>query len=129
MKIPILALTLLAVPVLSQTPHITTAQEALGFNIGDDYQVANYAQLEAWWKKLAVESHRMKLVDIGLTAEGRHQYMAIISSPENLRNLDRYRQISRRLALAEGLSDDEAHRLASEGKAVVWVDGGLHATE
>ena len=44
----------------------------------------------------------MKLVEIGLTAEGGHQYMAIISSPGNLKNLERYRQISRRLALAEG---------------------------
>ena len=37
-------------------PKITTPTEALGFNLGDDYQVANYTQLEAWWKKLAAES-------------------------------------------------------------------------
>ena len=42
-------------------PKITTPKEALGFNIGDDYQVANYTQLEAYWKKLAAESPRMKL--------------------------------------------------------------------
>src|SRR6476660_2997493 len=55
--------------------------------------------------------------------------MAIITSPDNLKRIDHYREISRRLALAEGLSDDEAHALAKEGKAVVWIDGGLHATE
>ena len=55
--------------------------------------------------------------------------MAIVSSPENLRNLDRYKDIARRLALAEGLTDDQAHALAREGKAVVWIDGGLHANE
>ena len=76
-------------------PKVTSPKEALGFNVGDDYQVANYAQLTAWWKKLATESDRMKLVDIGPTAEGKRQYMAVISSPENIKNLDKYRQISR----------------------------------
>ena len=34
-----------------------------------------------------------------------------------------------RLAKGEGLTDAQAHALAKEGKAVVWFDGGLHATE
>jgi hypothetical protein len=110
-------------------PAITTPREALGFNLGDDYHVANYTQLEAYWKKLAAESNRMKLVDIGKTAEGRPQYMAIISSPENIQHLQRYKEISSRLAHAEGLGDGDAHALAREGKAIVWIDGGLHATE
>ena len=109
--------------------HITTPMEALGFNLGDDYRVANYTQLDAYWKKMATESDRMKLVDIGLTSEGRHQWMAIITSPENLKKLDYYRDISSKLAHAEGLTDEQAHALAKEGKAVVWIDGGLHASE
>jgi hypothetical protein len=108
---------------------ITTPKESIGFNLGDDYKMASYTQLEVFWKKLASESDRMKLVDIGLTSEGRHQYMAIISSPENLKKLGHYEEIARKLALAKGLTDDEAHQLAREGKAVVWIDGGLHATE
>lgn len=91
--------------------------------------MASYTQLEAYWTKLASESDRMKLVDIGPTAEGRKQYMAIISSPENMKNLSHYEEISRRLALAKGLTDDQAHGLAKEGKAIVWIDGGLHASE
>ena len=80
-------------------PKITTPKEALGFNLGDDYQVANYTQLEAYWKKLASESPRMKLESIGKTEEGRDQWMAIISSPENIRNLAKYKEIARKLAL------------------------------
>jgi hypothetical protein len=56
-------------------------------------------------------------------------YMAIITSPGNHRRLERFREISGRLALAEGLTDQQARELAAEGKAVVWIDGGLHATE
>jgi hypothetical protein len=55
--------------------------------------------------------------------------MAIVSSPENLQHLDRYKEISRRLALGEDLSDGDARRLAEQGKAIVWIDGGLHADE
>ncbi|MGQ9620128.1 MAG: M14 family metallopeptidase [Bacteroidales bacterium] len=113
-------------PLFSQ--EIPSPKEHFGFNIGDDYMLATYTQTEAYFKKLD-ESERAKLVDIGMTEEGRHQYMLIISSPENMKNLERYRDISIRLARAEGLSDDDARRLAEEGRAVVWIDGGLHATE
>jgi len=125
----LLAVVALAASLAIGAPKITTPQEALGFQVGDDYQLANYTQLGSWWKKLAAESDRMKLVSIGQTEEGRPQYMAVITSPANQKRLEHYREISRKLALAEGLTDDQAHALAREGKAVVWIDGGLHASE
>jgi hypothetical protein len=126
-----LTLFLLAVALVraQNATKITTPKEALGFNLGDDYQVANYTQLDAYWHKLASESDRMKLVDIGPTAENRRQYMAVISAPENIKRLNHYKDISRTLALAQGMTDGQARALAHEGKAVVWIDGGLHATE
>jgi len=108
---------------------VTTPKAELGNNIGDDYYLANYTQLMAYWRKLEKESPRLKVVEIGKTAEGRPHLMTIITSPENHRRLDRYRDISARLASAEGLTDEQARALAKEGKAVVWIDGGLHATE
>jgi hypothetical protein len=108
---------------------VTSPKEQFGFNIGDDYQLVNYTQLLAYWKKLDAESDRMTLVNIGRTAEGRPMVMAIITSPRNHGRLGRYKEIARRLALAKGLDDAQARRLAAEGKAVVWIDGGLHATE
>jgi len=126
----LLSAFIFAAAALAQTsPKITTPKQALGFNVGDDYHVANYTQLEAYLKKVAGESSRMKLEDIGLTAEGRHQYMAVITSAENQKKLDRYKNISKRLALAEGLTGEQAHALAREGKAVIFMDFGLHATE
>jgi len=122
--------SLMQVAAAGQTvPVITTPKEAFGFNVGDDYHVANYSQLDAYWHKIATQSDRMKLVDIGPTAEHRRQLMAIITSPATIKNLEHYQQMSQRLAHAEGLTDDEAHALARDGKAVVWIDGGLHASE
>jgi hypothetical protein len=116
-------------PATRAQAHITSPKEQFGFNIGDDYKLANYTQLQQYWHKLDGESDRMKVVEIGKSAEGRPQLMAIISSPANMAKLDHYREISRKLATAEGLTDAEARALAKEGKSVVWIDGGLHATE
>jgi hypothetical protein len=116
-------------PTTPPPSAIPTPKEAFGFNIGDNYQLANYTQTEAYFKKLAAASDRVKLVVIGQTEEGRDQLMLIVSSPANIRNLDRYQAISQQLAHAEGLTPEQAHALAGEGKAVVWIDGGLHATE
>ena len=111
-------------------PKLTTPKEALGgHEPGEDYFLANYDQLAAYWQTLAKQSPRARLISIGKTAEGREQWMMVVSSPANLAKLDRLKEIVKRLGQAKGLSDDEAHKLAAEGKAFVWIDAGLHATE
>jgi hypothetical protein len=112
---------------LAQT--IPTPKSHFGFAIGDNYHLATFTQTEAYLKKIAAVSPRMKLQSIGKTEEGRNQYMVIVSDPANLKNLAKYKSISQKMARAEGISESEASQLAKEGKAVVWIDGGLHATE
>jgi len=109
--------------------QLITPKQQFGFNIGDDYQLINYTQLLAFWKKLATQSDRMTLVNIGTSSEGRPMVMAIITSPKNKPKLDLYKNISRRLALAQGLTEADARKLSQQGKTVVWIDGGLHASE
>jgi hypothetical protein len=116
-------------PATEAKKAVTAPKDFLGSNIGDDYFLANYQQLKAYWERLERESDRVKLVTIGKSEEGRPQLAAIVTSPENHKKLDRYREISRRLALADGVDRDVAKKLASEGKAIIWIDGGLHATE
>ena len=118
-----------AASVARAQTRITSPKEFFGHNIGDDYWLATYDQFIDYWKKIDAESDRMQVVEIGKSAEGRPQLMAIVTSPENFKKLARYKEISRKLALAEGLSESEARALAKEGKSVVWIDGGLHATE
>ncbi|MBZ2178339.1 MAG: peptidase, partial [Acidobacteria bacterium] len=121
------AFALVAIPLAAQ--KLTSPKDHYGFAIGDDYHLTTYKQTEAYFKKLAAESNRLRLVDIGKTEEDRTQYMMIISAPANLAKLARYQDIARRLARAENLTEAEARALAAEGKAVVWIDGGLHSTE
>ncbi|HEX6133131.1 MAG TPA: M14 metallopeptidase family protein [Longimicrobiales bacterium] len=134
MNRPFLAVLLVAVlplpglPAAAQT-RVTTPLEQFGHNFGDDYFLANYQQIADYWRKLDRESDRMVVEQIGTTAEGRPHLMAIVTAPANHARLEHYRRIAQRLARAEGLEPEEARALAREGKAVVWIDGGLHASE
>lgn len=125
----LLALLLLCLSSLALSAKAPSPKEHFGFAIGDDFHLATYTQTEAYFKKVANASDRVRLVDIGLTEEGRTQWMMIVSAPENLRRLEHYKEIARRLARAENLSDEQARELAAEGRAIVWIDGGLHASE
>ena len=124
-----LALCFLSIAGVADAQRITSPKEFFGHNIGDDYFLATYDQFMAYWHKIDAESDRMRVFEIGKTAEGRPQLAAIVTAPANFAKLDRYKEIARRLALAEGIDSTQARALAKEGKAVVWIDGGLHATE
>ncbi|MEE9126582.1 MAG: M14 family metallopeptidase, partial [Planctomycetota bacterium] len=119
-----------AVPgVPKQKALVTSPKEFLGKQVGADHFLANYTQLRSYWQKLAEESDRMVVEEIGRTSYGQKMVMAIISSKENLDLREKYRKISGRLARAQGLDDDSARKLAASGRAVVWIDAGMHATE
>ena len=126
--LPVLFAAVVATPVHAQG-KITTPKEFFGHNIGDDYFLPTYDQFSAYWRKIATESPRAKLLEIGKSGEGRTQLAMIVTSPENQAKLARYKQISKSLHDAKGIDSTMARALAKEGKAVVWIDGGLHATE
>lgn len=108
---------------------VPSPKSHFGFNIGDNYKLTTFTATEAYLKKIATSSNKVKLTTIGKTEEGRNHYMMIVSSPDNIKQLQKYKSISQKLARAESLTEADAKQLADEGKAVVWIDGGLHATE
>ena len=118
-------------PVRPAAPgkSVTSPKDHFGFDMGEDYCLANYKQFHSYLKTIERQTDRLKVVSIGKTEEGRDHLMGILTSPANHKKLDRYREIARRLARADGVTPDEARKLADEGKAVVWIDGGLHASE
>ena len=122
------ALVLALCAPMARAQTITTPEQAFGHAVGEDYRLINYRQFERYLHTLAGQSDRMKLLEIGRSTEGRTQYVAVVSSPANIARLDHYRDIARRLAKAEGVDEAAARALAAEGKAVVWIDGGLHAS-
>ena len=108
--------------------QVPTPAEVFGFEPGADYKMADYDQLTRYYRQLSAASDRVRMTEIGTSVEGRSLKLLFISSAENLESLDRWREISATLARAR-VDDEEARRLAEKGRAVVWIDAGLHATE
>jgi hypothetical protein len=109
--------------------EIPTPESVLGHKPGDDFFLATYDESLAYFQKLAASTDKLKLARVGKTTRGLDWYVAIISSAKNLADLDKYKETAKKLALVKGLSDADAHALAHSGKAIVHIDGGLHATE
>lgn len=124
-----LAGTLPATPLSAQHAPLPTPESVLGFAPGADYKLARYEESVAYFRKLAAATDRMKLLEVGKTSEGRPWVLAVISSPENLADLERLRATAQRIAHPDGLTDAEARRLAADGKVFVDISGGLHASE
>ena len=108
---------------------IPTPESVLGHRVGADFHLASYEQSLEYFQRLDAATDRLQLIEIGRTSEGRPWYIALISSADNLANVERYREIAVQLADPDGLTDEAAMELAAEGKAIVHIDGGLHATE
>ena len=117
-----------ALPARAQ-PGLPSPRDFFGHEIGADYVLPDYGAMSEYWRRLDAASDRMSLVEIGRTAEGRPQLMAIVTSPENQAKLEEFRGIAARLARGHGVDSVQARALASSGRAVVWIDGGLHASE
>ena len=113
-----------------------TPESVLGYRVGADFKLADYNDSIDYFERLASSSDWIELREVGRTSEGRRWFMALISTPENLAQVDRYRDIAQQLAHPRGadgmqpqLTEAAARALAREGKAIVHIDGGLHASE
>jgi Zinc carboxypeptidase len=115
--------------IFSQSSTLPTPESILGFKPGADLKLATYDESLDYFRKLDAASDRLTLVEIGPTSYGHPWYFALVSSSENLANIERYRQVAQRLAHPEGLTDEEARRLSQQAPAFVHIDGGLHASE
>src|SRR5262244_3251394 len=103
----ILSILTAAVCTLSATGQtIPTPESVLAHKPGDDFYLASYDESRGYFRKLAASSNRIKLISVGKTSRGLDWEIALISSPETLAQIDKYKDISRRLALARGLNDE-----------------------
>jgi hypothetical protein len=115
--------TFTALAVAQQSPD-----QFLGFKLGSDRNLAGYGQIKAYFEKLSLESPRVKTVTLGKTTKGNDLFMAVISSADNLRELEKYTAITRQLAQAE-VAPETAAQMAADGKAIVFVTCNIHSTE
>src|SRR6478752_10051717 len=89
----------------AQSSRVPTPAATFSFQPGADYKLATYDQSIDYFKKLDAASKYLTLFEAGRTTQGRPMYFALISSPNNLAHIDRYREIARRLAHPAELSE------------------------
>ncbi|HYM63020.1 MAG TPA: M14 family zinc carboxypeptidase [Thermoanaerobaculia bacterium] len=82
-----------------------------------------------YMRALEAASPRVKVFSIGKSEEGREMILVAVSDEKTIAHLDRYKEITRRLADPRGLSDDDAGRLIDEGKPMYYATGAMHSPE
>src|SRR5882724_7702275 len=111
-------------------PRIPAPRSVLGFEPGDDKKLADWPTLVRYYQALASASDRMRYRELGRSTLGAPLIALVISSPQNLRALDRYRELNAKLADPRGFKTaKEAEDVLRGGKAVVLVTSGIHSTE
>ena len=81
------------------------------------------------FRLLAASSDKIRVSEYGRSAEGRPLIVATIAAPETLRNLDRYREIQRRLADPRLTTPAQAEPMFKAGKNIVLLTCSIHANE
>jgi hypothetical protein len=109
--------------------HVQTPEDAFGFPMGADRKLVRWPAMLAYFRRLAAASDRVQYQELGTATEGQPFVLLTISSAENLRDLDRYREIQERLADPRGLADADAAALVAAGRCVMLVTCSIHATE
>src|ERR1043166_9375879 len=118
---------LILLTTAAHAADVPTPSKFLGFEVGADRKLADYRQIVSYFRAVAAASPRVKIESLGKTTLGEDFIMAVVSSEANMRNLDRIKEISTRLADPRGLSDAEP--LIREGKSIVIVTCNIHSSE
>jgi hypothetical protein len=109
--------------------HVPTPSEVLGFEVGADRKLADYKQIASYFKALAAASPRVQIEVLGKTTLGEEMFMAVISTPENLVNKAKYKEIAHKLADPRGLTAQQIDQLARDGKTIFLLTCNIHSTE
>ena len=107
---------------------LETPEQFLGFKPGTDRELAHYNKIKEYFIKVGSESPRVNTYLIGKTTLNNDMVMAVISSEENIKHLEEYKTISRKLSLAE-VDEKEARELAAKGKPIAFITCNLHSNE
>src|SRR4029079_7024405 len=114
----------------AEGPALQTPEQFFGFRIGSDNKLARWDKIVEYMKLASTASDRVRYRELGKTTNGNPFIALEIASPETLNNLDRYKQLERKLYFQGGApTDAERDEIFRQGKAVVVITNSIHATE
>lgn len=109
--------------------QVATPSEHLGRPLGGDFTLADWQEVSSYYTLLGEKLDTVETLKVGDTSEGRDFLISIVSSPENLANLDQIKQHARTLADPRGKTDEELKEAVSNGRPIVFVSCQMHSTE
>jgi hypothetical protein len=127
--IPLLPALAGPVQAAASADGIPSPEQFLGHKVGEDRFLAPWPKVVEYLRVLDAASDRISIETAGRSTQGNEMPLVILTSPENQKRLDRYREIARRLADPQELSADEARALIAEGKTIALVTCSIHSTE
>lgn len=108
---------------------ITSPEEYFGFQMGADYKLARWDKIVDYFYLLEKESEKIKVWNLGESSEGYPFLLTLITSPENLANLDELQKINKEISDPRGITEEIIKSHIEKGKAVVFQSMSLHASE
>jgi len=108
---------------------ITSPKDFFGFTPGADRKLARWDRMVDYFYQLDKESEKIKVINMGPSTMGNPFLVLIISSPENLADLDRLQKINQTISDPRNVPEAKINKYIDEGKAVICQSMGLHATE
>jgi Zinc carboxypeptidase len=115
---------------LPLSDRVPSPEKILGYAVGTPNKLTYTKDLYRYFRALAGASPRVRvLVAPEKSEEGREQMLVLVSDEANLAKLDRYKEITAKLADPRKLSDAEAQTLITEGKPFYWASGSIHSPE
>jgi hypothetical protein len=131
-RAPRLALFLALCTTIGATAagSLQTPEQYFGHRIGADNKLVRWDKAVEYFKLASTNSDRVRYRELGKTSNGNPFIVLEISSAETLKNLDRYKQLEKKLYFQGGApSDSERDQIFREGKLVLVITCSIHATE
>ncbi|HEX7832650.1 MAG TPA: M14 family zinc carboxypeptidase, partial [Thermoanaerobaculia bacterium] len=114
---------------LPASDTVPTPLKFHGYIAGAEGKLTYAADVHRYMRALEAASPRVKVFSLGKSEEGREMIVVAIANEETIANLDKYRDITRKLADPRKLTDDEARALIASGKPIYHATGALHSVE
>ena len=115
---------------LSATAAVQSPEQYFGFRIGSDKKLVRWDKIVEYMQAVANGTDRVKFRNLGPTTNGNPFILLEISSAENLRNLDKLKNLERKLYFQGGApTEAERDEIFRSGKAVVFITNNIHSTE
>jgi len=114
---------------LPLSARVPTPLKFLGYIAGAEGHLTYSEDANRYMRALEAASPRVKVFSIGKSEEGREMIAVAVGADDTIAHLDRYRDITKRLADPRSLADADASKLVADGKPIYYITGSIHSPE